>query len=70
MKTKPIPAWWETVELSDVLLGCAAGIIGVAMIPRVARVMVVAGPIAAIGVGTGATGLVVRYTKVCQWRCR
>jgi len=52
------------VELSDVLLGCAAGIIGVAMIPRVARVMVVAGPIAAIGVGTGATGLVVRYTKL------
>ena len=64
VKTKPPPLWWESVDPGDVLLGLAAGIIGIAMIPRVARMVAVAGPLAAVGVGTGATGLVIRYTKV------
>merc|ERR1712153_135138 len=63
VKTKPPPLWWED-KAGDVLLGLAAGMLGIAMIPRVARMVAVAGPLAVVGVGTGATGLVIRYTKV------
>lgn len=64
VKTPPPLPWYHGIDISTPLFAAAAGFLGVALVPRVARVAIVAGPLFWCGASVGAVAMLVRFAKM------